>query len=93
MMKIQGATGVMLQSMVSGTEMILGASREDGFGHLIMFGLGGIYTEVLKDVCFALAPLTLAESLEMVRQIKSFPILKGAGENLYAVDTRMIIDG
>jgi len=131
MMKIQGATGVMLQSMVSGTEMILGVSREDGFGHLIMFGLGGIYTEVLKDVCFALAPLNLSESLEMVQRIKSFSILKGvrgqegvsidkiadnlqrlgllvtdfpqikemdlnplkgSGEELYAVDARVIID-
>jgi acetyltransferase len=77
MMKIQGATGVMLQAMVTGTEMILGAIREEGFGHLIMFGLGGIYTEVLKDIRFALAPLTPSESLEMIQGIKSFPILEG----------------
>ena len=131
MMKIQGATGVMLQSMVRGTEMILGASRKHGFGHLIMFGLGGIYTEVLKDVQFALAPLSRIESRSMIQTLKSFPILegirgqdaislervadhlqrlsrlvtdfpqikemdinplKGTGEDLYAVDTRIIVD-
>jgi len=77
MMKIKDATGVLLQSMIGGTEMILGVSREEGFGHLIMFGLGGIYTEVLKDVRFALAPLSLSESMDMVESIRSFPILKG----------------
>ncbi|MCF8024910.1 MAG: acetate--CoA ligase family protein [Desulfobacteraceae bacterium] len=131
MMKIKDAEGIMLQSMISGTEMILGANLEQGYGHLIMFGLGGIYTEVLKDVCFALAPLTEPESIEMVKGIKSFPILegirgseavdiehaaenlqrlgmlvsdfpqikemdinplKGAGEKLYAVDARIILD-
>ncbi len=87
MMKIQGAQGILLQSMVSGTEMILGVSREDGFGHLIMFGLGGIYTEVLKDVCFALAPLTRAKSLSMIQKIKSFSILKGArGQEGVSID-------
>lgn len=77
MMSIKDAIGILLQSMVSGTEMILGVSREEGFGHLVMFGLGGIYTEVLKDVRFALAPLSLPESMEMVQSIRSFPILKG----------------
>ncbi len=77
MMKIKDAKGVLFQSMIGGTEMILGVSREEGFGHLIMFGLGGIYTEVLKDVRFALAPLSLSESMEMVQSIRSFPILKG----------------
>jgi acetyltransferase len=42
-----------------------------------MFGLGGIYTEVLKDVRFALAPLSLSESMDMVQSIRSFPILEG----------------
>jgi acetyltransferase len=77
MMKIKDATGVLLQAMIGGTEMILGVSREEAFGHLVMFGLGGIYTEVLKDVRFALAPLALSESMEMVQSIRSFPILKG----------------
>jgi acetyltransferase len=77
MMTIKDATGALFQSMISGTEMILGVSREEDFGHLIMFGLGGIYTEVLKDVRFALAPLGPSESMDMVKSIRSFPILEG----------------
>lgn len=75
--QIPGAEGVLIQPMVSGPEVIIGASREEGFGHLIMFGLGGIYAEVLKDVTFALAPVTRDESLRMIRGIKSFPVLEG----------------
>jgi acetyltransferase len=76
-LKIPDAQGVLLQPMIGGVEVILGASREGDFGHLIMFGLGGVYTEVLKDVNFALAPLSSAESLAMIRGIRSYPILKG----------------
>ncbi|MGD9369730.1 MAG: acetate--CoA ligase family protein, partial [Desulfobacteraceae bacterium] len=68
---------VLIQPMVSGTEVILGASREGDFGHLVMFGLGGIYTEVLKDVQFSLAPLSEDESLRMIRGIRSYAILEG----------------
>ena len=81
MMTIKGSKGVLLQSMVSGTELILGTSREEGFGHLVMFGIGGIYTEVLKDVQFALAPLSLDEGLKMIRNIHASPILEGARGN------------
>ncbi|MGD9366311.1 MAG: acetate--CoA ligase family protein, partial [Desulfobacteraceae bacterium] len=77
MFTIENAEGVLLQPMIGGIEVILGASREGDFGHLIMFGLGGIYTEVLKDVQFALAPLTKAESRRMIRGIRSYAILQG----------------
>jgi len=77
LMSIKGAQGVMVQPMVEGTEVILGASRADGLGHLVMFGLGGIYTEVLKDVTFALAPLAREECSKMVTGIRSYPILEG----------------
>jgi acetyltransferase len=77
LMAIKDAKGALLQPMVSGTEMILGVSREGDYGHLIMFGLGGIYTEVLKDVCFALAPLSPEESMGLVRGIRTLPILEG----------------
>jgi acetyltransferase len=76
-LKIDSAQGVLIQPMVSGTEVILGASREGDFGHLVMFGLGGIYTEVLKDVQFSLAPLSEDESLRMIRGIRSYAILEG----------------
>jgi acetyltransferase len=88
MLKIPAAEGVLLQPMVSGLEVILGASREGEFGHLVMFGLGGVYAEVLKDVSFALAPLSREESLGMIQGIRSFPILKGVrGEAGMDIDT------
>jgi acyl-CoA synthetase (NDP forming) len=77
LMAIPDARGVLLQPMIQGSEVILGASREGDFGHLVMFGLGGIYAEVLKDVRFALAPLDEAESLHMIRSIRAYPVLEG----------------
>jgi acetyltransferase len=60
-----------------GTELIIGANEERGFGHLIMFGIGGIYVEVLKDVVFNLTPVTQTEAEEMLSSIKAAPILNG----------------
>ncbi|MBW2138838.1 MAG: acetate--CoA ligase family protein, partial [Deltaproteobacteria bacterium] len=78
LMAVKGVSGVIVQRMVEGTEVIIGAKKEEGFGHLIMFGLGGIYTEVLKDITFALAPLAREEAMGMVQRIKAFPIIQGA---------------
>lgn len=78
LMSISGAEGVLVQRMVEGIEVIIGASRVNDIGHMVMFGLGGIYTEVFKDVRFALAPLSREECLDMVRGIKGYPILEGA---------------
>lgn len=61
----------------TGKEIILGAKAEPGLGHLIMFGLGGIYVEVLKDVVFNLTPLTKVEAMEMMASIKTAALLKG----------------
>ncbi len=84
---IKDAKGVLLQPMIEGHEVILGVSREGAFGHLIMFGLGGIYTEVFKDVRFALAPLSIKESQLMVKAIKGYPMLKGIrGERGMSID-------
>jgi len=77
MMAIDGAQGVLVQPMVTGTEMILGINHEKGFGHLAMFGLGGIFTEALKDVSFGLTPLTPTESMDMVRGIQGVSVLSG----------------
>lgn len=71
--------GVFLQKYhPGGVEVILGAKRDAEFGPVIVFGLGGIYTEVLKDVSFRLAPLTEEEAREMIGEIKSAGILAGA---------------
>lgn len=71
--------GVTVYEMVpKGKEVILGISYDRTFGHMIMFGLGGIYVEVLKDVSFRIVPLTKTDAEEMVREIKTYQLLKGA---------------
>jgi len=70
--------GITVQKMVEGgKEVIVGFSRDPQFGPLVMFGLGGVYVEVLKDVNFALTPLSIKEIRELVTGIKSFPLLSG----------------
>jgi len=70
--------GALVQQMVQGgTEVIVGMNRDPQFGPVIMFGLGGIYVELLKDVAFRVAPLTPEDAAEMVGEIRSAQILKG----------------
>lgn len=70
--------GILVQQMISGgREVIIGMSRDPQFGPMLMFGLGGIYVEVLKDVVFRIAPVDRNEAREMVENIHSFPLLKG----------------
>lgn len=84
--------GVAVQEMVSvGREVILGVNKDPTFGHLMMFGLGGIYVEVLKDVVFRVAPVTRVEAHEMVREIRSFPLLAGA-RGAKPADVNAIVD-
>lgn len=87
--KIQG---ILVQAMVrSGKEIILGSKKDPLFGSLIMFGLGGIYVEVLKDVIFRLAPVGQEEAKRMVESIKTVKLLKGVrGEK--PSDLQSIID-
>lgn len=78
MMRIHEATAVMVQPMLSGTELFIGAKYEKNFGHVVLCGLGGIFVEVLEDVSSGLAPLTYAEAYSMIRSLKSYKIIKGA---------------
>ncbi|OPX20775.1 MAG: acyl-CoA synthetase [Desulfobacca sp. 4484_104] len=70
--------GATIQEMVTpGREVIIGMSRDPQFGPLLMFGLGGIYVEVLKDVVFRIAPISEAEAQAMINEIHSAPLLRG----------------
>lgn len=77
MMKIEGATSVMVQKMLKGTELFIGAKYEQRFGHVVLCGLGGIFVEVLKDVSSGLAPLSYAEAYSMIHSLRGYKILKG----------------
>jgi len=70
--------GVLVQEMApSSTEVIVGATKDPQFGPAIMFGLGGIFVEVLKDVAFRIAPITQSDAREMITEVKAYPILRG----------------
>jgi acetyltransferase len=70
--------GVLIQQMVrGGREVVIGMSHDPQFGPLLMFGLGGIYVETLKDVAFRVWPITESDAREMIESIRGYPILKG----------------
>ena len=77
MMKIQDATGVMVQKMLKGTELFIGAKYEKRFGHVVLCGLGGIFVEVLKDVQSGLAPLSYGEAFSMIHSLRGYKIIQG----------------
>jgi acyl-CoA synthetase (NDP forming) len=71
-------SGVAVQKMCPpGIEVIMGMSRDAQFGPVLMFGLGGILVELLKDVSFRIVPLTKRDAREMIREIKGYPVLAG----------------
>jgi len=71
--------GIYVQEMApSSTEVIVGATKDPTFGPTIMFGLGGIFVEILKDVSFRLIPITRDDAVEMIHEIRSYKILEGA---------------
>jgi acyl-CoA synthetase (NDP forming) len=84
--------GVLVQEMVKeGTEVIIGMSQDPQFGPIIMFGLGGFFVEVLKDVSFRVPPLTHLDAEEMIKEVKAYKILEGVRGRKMA-DIEAIID-
>lgn len=71
-------TGILVQKQArQATETIIGGIRDEQFGPAVMFGLGGIFVELFKDAAFRIAPVTETEALEMMKEIKGYPILSG----------------
>lgn len=77
MIGIKDVRGVLVQRMLTGTELFIGARYEPRFGHIILCGLGGIFVEVLGDFSSGLAPLTFNEAESMIKSLKSYRIIKG----------------
>ncbi|MFK5891423.1 MAG: acetate--CoA ligase family protein [Flavobacteriaceae bacterium] len=77
LIQIKNAEGVLLQPMVKGVELFIGAKKEGDFGHLILCGFGGVFVEILKDFQSALAPFDETEALRMIQNLKAYPLLKG----------------
>ena len=84
--------GVLVQEMApQSTEVIVGATKDPQFGPALMFGLGGIFVEILKDVTFRIAPLTEDEAREMITSVKAYPVLKGY-RNMPPADVEAIVE-
>ncbi len=84
--------GVSVQEMITGgREVILGSNDDPQFGPVLMFGLGGVYVEVLKDVSFRLAPLTKEDAKQMVLETRSYPLLQGVRGDPRA-DVEAVVD-
>lgn len=76
---LDGLEGVIIQEMVSGSrEMVCGIATDPQYGPMLMFGLGGVFIEVMKDVTFRIAPITTTDAAEMVKSVKAYQLLKGA---------------
>ncbi|BBO88065.1 acetate--CoA ligase family protein [Desulfosarcina ovata] len=89
---MDGKKTVLVQEMVKGTrELVMGLTRDPQFGPIVMFGLGGIFTEILKDVSFRLAPLEKSDALDMMREIKGHKILE-AVRGMVKVDIDILAD-
>lgn len=77
LLSIPKATSVLIQPMLNGMELYVGAKKEGNFGHTIVCGLGGILVEILKDVQIGLAPLSKLEIDQMIQKLQAFPVLQG----------------
>ena len=75
--KIEGFTGILIEEMVSGTELILGAKNDFQFGPVILFGMGGVWVEIYRDVVLRMAPLRQGDIDSMMRCLKARPLLEG----------------
>ena len=75
--KIKNFEGVVVQEFLDGRFIITGLKKDPTFGHVIAFGVGGIFTEIIKDVAFRVCPITKKDAIEMIKEIKAYKILEG----------------
>jgi acetyl-CoA synthetase (ADP-forming) len=80
-----------VQEMVKGQEIIIGMKRDDIFGPVILFGLGGVFVEVLKDVSMRIAPISRKDCLEMINEIKGKKLLEGF-RNIKKINKEVLVD-
>jgi acetyltransferase len=78
MIKIADTTAILIQPMLSGTELFVGANYEENFGHMVLCGLGGVFIEILKDTAAELSPVSKNRAVEMIKSLKSYQIIQGA---------------
>lgn len=80
MINVEGMSieGILVQEMVYGNEVAIGMNRDEQFGPVLMFGLGGIFIEIIKDVSLRIAPIDKKMALKMIKELKGFKILDGA---------------
>ncbi len=74
---IEGCEKILVQEFVKGIETILGVKKDETFGHIVLFGLGGIYTEIFKDVSLRVCPVTSEDAKEMLHELKAGKIFEG----------------
>ncbi len=91
LMQIDKSSAVLIQTQKKGIELFVGAKKEESFGHLILFGMGGIYIEVLKDYRSILTPVTPNEISKQLKLLQSYPILKGT-RGKAGIDIKKYID-
>jgi acyl-CoA synthetase (NDP forming) len=84
-------TGVLVEEMVKGTEFIIGTTEDPQFGQMIMFGVGGIFVEVYKDVSFRLIPITTGDAYDMLDEIKGKALLNGV-RGLPEADSKQLVN-
>jgi acyl-CoA synthetase (NDP forming) len=88
----KGLSGILIQKMVTdGMEVILGAKRDPSFGPVVLFGLGGIYVELLKEASLRVAPISRSEAEEMISELKASAILRGA-RGQKPLDTQALVE-
>ena len=91
LMQIKGATSVLIQPMLTGSEIFVGAKREGNYPPVVMCGLGGIFIEIHKDISIGLAPVSESEALKMISDLRVYPILKGT-RGQTGIDLRKFAD-